>query len=85
MGILDGKFTCWHINGELELDCNYSNGVLCDEYKKYDKNGKLILYKKYLPAYLSIKLHENDAKILTENIVNEIYRAAKLVNYYDYI
>jgi antitoxin component YwqK of YwqJK toxin-antitoxin module len=84
MGILDGKFTCWHINGEIELDCNYSNGVLCDEYKKYDKFGKLILYKKYPPPYLSIKLQENDAKILTENIVNEIYRAAKLVNYYDY-
>jgi hypothetical protein len=84
MGILDGKFTCWHINGEIELDCNYSNGVLCDEYKKYDKFGKLILYKKYPPPYLSIKLEENDAKILTENIVNEIYRAAKLVNYYDY-
>jgi antitoxin component YwqK of YwqJK toxin-antitoxin module len=84
MGILDGKFTCWHINGEIELDCNYSNGVLCDEYKKYDKFGKLILYKKYPTAYLSIKLQKNDAKILTENIVNEIYRAAKLVNYYDY-
>jgi len=83
-GILDGKFTSWYMNGNIEIECNYSYGILCDEYKKYDKNGKLIIYKKYQPSYIGVKLLENDAKILTENIVNEIYRAARLVNYYDY-
>jgi antitoxin component YwqK of YwqJK toxin-antitoxin module len=72
------------MNGNIELECNYSFGSLCDEYKKYDKNGKLIFNKIYPSAYLSIKLEENDAKKLTENIIKEIYRAAKLVNYYDY-
>jgi antitoxin component YwqK of YwqJK toxin-antitoxin module len=83
-GILDGKFTSWHMNGNIEIDCNYSYGILCDDYKKYDKNGKLIFYKKYPLGYYNIKLQENDAKRLTENIVNEIFRAARLVNYYDY-
>jgi antitoxin component YwqK of YwqJK toxin-antitoxin module len=73
------------MNGNIELDCNYSNGNLCDEYKKYDKNGILIFNKIYPPAYFSIKLKDDkNAIILSENIVKEIYRAAKLVNYYDY-
>jgi len=83
-GILNGKFTSWYINGNIELECNYSFGTLCDEYKKYDKNNKLIFYKKYPPSYISNKLQENDAKILSENIIKEIYRAARIVNYYDY-
>ena len=87
-GILNGKFNSWYMNGNIELDCNYSYGTLCDEYKKYDKNGKLVFNKKYPSSYIGERdrksLIENDAKRLSENIVKEIYRAAKLVNYYDY-
>jgi len=85
-GILDGRFQSWHINGNIEIDCNYSKGILVDDYKKYDKNGKIIINKKYPPSYLSVKLDTDveDALLLTENFIKEIYKNTKLINFYDY-
>ena len=43
-----GMFASWHQNGIFNELCMHKNDELCDEYAKWDKDGILIRYGKYI-------------------------------------
>jgi antitoxin component YwqK of YwqJK toxin-antitoxin module len=46
-GQLNGKEQCYHINGQLSLEFNYTNGKKNGDYILYDKFGAIIMKAVY--------------------------------------
>ena len=63
-----GKYTKWEYDTTLLLECNYLNGTLEGEYKKYQE-GKLIEHLLYSDGNI-IEYFDYD---LTKNKINKIY------------
>jgi len=38
----EGEWKRWYENGQLNIDCFYTDGVLDGEFKSWDENGKLV-------------------------------------------
>ena len=41
-GTMHGRCNLWYFNGKVNIECEFNNNLLCDNYKKWNKFGKLI-------------------------------------------
>jgi antitoxin component YwqK of YwqJK toxin-antitoxin module len=41
-GVMNGRCNLWYFNGKVNIECEFYNDILCDNYKKWNKFGKLI-------------------------------------------
>lgn len=66
-----GKYTLWDYDTTLLLECNYVNGVLDGEYKKY-KEGNLTKHVKYSNGNITEYLNSD----LIKKKINKIHNGA---------
>lgn len=41
-GIIHGRCNLWYFDGKVNIECQFNNDLLCDNYKKWNRFGKLI-------------------------------------------
>ena len=39
---MNGRCSLWYFNGKVNIECEFNNNLLCDNYKKWNSFGKLI-------------------------------------------
>jgi hypothetical protein len=67
-GTMNGKCNSWHMNGKIDIECNFYRGILCNNFKKWGKNGDLVLFQKYF----NIPIKPIDKIDDSTKLINEI-------------
>jgi hypothetical protein len=53
-GTMHGRCNLWYFNGKVNIECEFNKDLLCDNYKKWNKFGKLINEENYDKVYNEI-------------------------------
>ena len=72
---MNGKCNSWHMNGKIDIECNFYHGILFNNFKKWGKNGDLVLFKKYF----NIPIKQLDEIDDSTKLINEINDAIILI------
>jgi len=73
--MMNGKCNSWHMNGKIDIECNFHRGILYNDFKKWNKYGELVLFKKYY----NIPIKPIDEIDDATKLINEINDAIILI------
>ena len=44
---MHGRCNLWHFNGKVNIECEFNKGILCNNYKKWNRFGNLVKSENY--------------------------------------